>query len=290
MADRQRRVVVGARRSSSGTNSSRGTRSIAASTRSSSMSRLRSCSSTISRRSARAVRHGVSARVYAALDAEVVEHERRDVGDRGRRGAVEPDREHRDLGVAREQRAVAAAAGVMAAAEIGELAARRGRDEHVAGVRVRQRGRRAREAVGIVEHVDAPRRRRAAPRRPRRPPGRARDLDGRVAVEPLRRAPRAARREGVDHPGAVRRGDDAVVAERVLEPRRSIDVRLAVVRADDDGVALEELVQAAGGVEQRAHGVVAARERCVRGVRALQRARRSRSRGGRRRAGRSRRA
>ena len=46
-------------------------------------------------------------------------------------------------------------------------------------------------------------------------------------------------------------------------------VRLPVIRAKDDGVALEELVRAAGRVEQRADGCVAPRERLESRVRAL---------------------
>ena len=97
----------------SGTNSSRGTRSIAASTRSSTMPRRRSWRSTISRRPARAVRPTSArrARVGRQLHAEMGEHGRRDVGDARRQPAVEPDGQHRHLErVARHERAVAAAA------------------------------------------------------------------------------------------------------------------------------------------------------------------------------------
>jgi hypothetical protein len=45
------------------------------------------------------------------------------------------------------------------------------------------------------------------------------------------------------------------------ESRHSIDVGLAVIRADDDGVTLQELVQAARGFHEGAHGLIAASER-----------------------------
>ena len=66
---------------------------------------------------------------------------------------------------------------------------------------------------------------------------------------------------GVDHARPVRRGDKALVADPVLESRHPIDVGLAVIRADDDGVALQELVQAARGFYEGAHGLIAASER-----------------------------
>src|SRR3954471_3703680 len=75
------------RRSPAGTNDSRGTRAIASSTRSSSMSRARSCRSTICRRSG-----GI--RVGGHLDAEVLEHERGEIDDPPRLG-LEPDGQDR---------------------------------------------------------------------------------------------------------------------------------------------------------------------------------------------------
>ena len=63
---------------------------------------------------------------------------------------VDADGQHRHLRVAGEQRAVAAAAAVVAAGEVGELPAGRGGDEHVAGVRVREGGPGALERVGAV--------------------------------------------------------------------------------------------------------------------------------------------
>src|SRR4051794_28729258 len=134
-------------RSSSGTNCSRATRVIAASTRSSETSRTRSCRSTIRCRSGSTRERS---RVRRRLDAEVAQDRRRDVAERlGDR--VEADGEHRPLGVAGAEGAVAAAAGVMPPCEVCELHAGSRRDDDVAGVRVLQRGPGARAAVGIVE-------------------------------------------------------------------------------------------------------------------------------------------
>src|SRR5215471_9164318 len=83
------------RRSFSGTNSSRGTRSIAPSTRSSATSRR--CRSGGTRE---------------PLDPEGAQDGRGDVDDR-RGHVLETDRQHRDLGVAEEQRAVAAPSDVV---------------------------------------------------------------------------------------------------------------------------------------------------------------------------------
>ena len=66
-------------------------------------------------------------------------------------------------------------------------------------------------------------------------------------------------------PGAVRRGHD-VLGEGVLQPLDLVHGRLTVVGAEDDCVALEELVRPAGGLDQPADGVVAPGERGVRGV------------------------
>ena len=78
------------------------------------------------------------------------EHERGHVGD-ARRLTLHPDREHGHLGVTSAQGAVASAAGVVAAAEVGELEPGRGRDEQVAGVRIVQRGPGAVERVRVIE-------------------------------------------------------------------------------------------------------------------------------------------
>src|SRR5881398_3526480 len=107
------------RRSSGGTKSSRGTRSIAARTRSSTMSRSRSWCCTIADRSASS--DGTSERplVRGRLQAEVLDHRRGDVDD-GLRRSVDADCQHRDLRIAREERTVAPAADVMPPREIGE--------------------------------------------------------------------------------------------------------------------------------------------------------------------------
>ena len=65
--------------------------------------------------------------------------------------ALDADGEERHLGVADDERAVRAAADVMAAAEVGELVSLRGRDEDVAGIRVRERSPGAGERIGVIE-------------------------------------------------------------------------------------------------------------------------------------------
>src|SRR5947209_18616597 len=106
-------------RSSSGTNSSRGTRRIASSTRSSVTPRRTSCRTTQSR------------------DSEMLRHEPLHPGDRGGRRS-EADRQHRHLGVEPLERAVTAAAEMVATREIEELPARRGGDDHLSRVRIAQ--------------------------------------------------------------------------------------------------------------------------------------------------------
>ena len=66
-------------------------------------------------------------------------------------GRLDPDREERDERVAGDERAVAAAAQVVAAAEVGELPALCHGDEQLAGVRVRERGADALGCVGMLE-------------------------------------------------------------------------------------------------------------------------------------------
>ena len=85
----------------------------------------------------------------------MIEHARRDVDDPRRRGA-QPNREHRHFRVAELERAVAAAADVVAAAQVGELDTGRGRDDQVARVRVRERGPGALERVRLPEDVAVP--------------------------------------------------------------------------------------------------------------------------------------
>ena len=114
----------------------------------------------------------------------------------------------------RHERAVAAAAGVVAAAEVGELDALRRRDEQLAGVRVRERGpARARAPFGMVEDRRVAARAEAvgvageaqllavAPRDRLVALAEERDLDVGVAVEPLRELARVDGGAGqeVDH-------------------------------------------------------------------------------------------
>ena len=132
-------------RSPCGTKSSRGTRSIASSTRSSTMSRPRSWSSTIRWRGVNGHRR----------TPQLLEDARRDVDrPRGRRAGADGD--HRHFRVALLERAVAPAAGVVAPAEVGELDSGRGGDDQVAGVRVGERGPRALERVRLDEDGRVP--------------------------------------------------------------------------------------------------------------------------------------
>jgi hypothetical protein len=80
----------------------------------------------------------------------VCEDGRHHAGDAGRH-RVEPDDEHRHLGVAGKQGAVAAAADVAVATEVDELVAGGSRHENVARIRVPKRRPRPGEAVGLVE-------------------------------------------------------------------------------------------------------------------------------------------
>src|SRR4051812_3121869 len=219
------------RRSAVGTNDSRGTLAIASSTRSSSISRARSCRSTICRRSG-----GI--RVRGDLDAKVLERERREVDDSPRLG-LEPDGQHRDQRVPRLQRAVAAAAEMAAPGQVGQLDAERRRDEQLAGVRVRERGPRALERVRLVEQrtvaarppvVRAGREAELLAVTPRDRLGTLAvedDLGRRRAVQPPRELGRllAAGRQAVDHPRAVGGGHEDAVdgAQRGLERDRAID-------------------------------------------------------------------
>jgi hypothetical protein len=94
------------------------------------------------------------------------------------------------------------------------------------------------------------------------------DLGGRRAVEPPCQLPRVlpAFRQAIDHPRPVGGGHkDAVEPGEVrLERDHTLNGSLAVVRADDDGIALEKLVRPARGLDQRADGGVAAGERLPR--------------------------
>src|SRR5215212_5242614 len=117
---------------------------MAASTRSSSTPRRRSWRSTMRRR-----RSSGCTGVRRRLDAEVREDGRGDVDD-ARDLGLAPDLEHRDDRIAGSERAVAAAACMVPPAEVGELDARRGRDDQLARVRVMERRPRTREGVGVV--------------------------------------------------------------------------------------------------------------------------------------------
>src|SRR5439155_2655532 len=83
------------------------------------------------------------------VDAEVVENKTFDLRDRGRR-LTQADRQHRHLGIAGGDRAMAAAAGVVAAGDVDELPAGSGRHEHLACVRISQGGLDASEAVRML--------------------------------------------------------------------------------------------------------------------------------------------
>src|SRR4029079_4843419 len=120
------------RRSRSRTNRSRGTASIARSTRSSTMSRPRSCAATIERRRRACSSSGgicEQAGVGRRLDAEVLECERGEVDDAARRRRVETDGEDGHLGVGGCKGAVTPAAQVALAAEVVELDAFARRDQ-----------------------------------------------------------------------------------------------------------------------------------------------------------------
>ena len=160
----------------------------------------------------------------------------------------------------RRERAVAAAADVVASGEVDELPARCRRDEHLARVRVAERTLDAGAPVRVaVEQRRGPRRR-GCGRPPRRPRGRAAtSTDG----SPSSASREPARVVAVEHRRAVRGGDERAGH---VEPRGLLDRRLAVVGAEDDRVAREERVGAAGGLEQRGDRGVGPAERLVRGV------------------------
>src|SRR5581483_10856083 len=256
--------------SSGGTKSSRGTRSIAASTRSSAMPRARSWRSTIARR---------SATIGGDAHAEEIADGRRDIRDAANVG-IHSDREQRHGRVAGDERAVAAAARMVAAAEIGELPAFRGRDEQLARVRVRERGPRTGECIGLIEDRPVAGGRPAVAVGPEaellaRPPrdrvdslASERHLDRGLAVEALGEGAGIDERRAteIELAGAVRGGDDDVVlepGEGRLQLRRPLDRRLPVVGKEDDRIALEEGVPAAGRVEEALNGGIGARQRNV---------------------------
>ena len=137
------------------------------------------------------------------LDAEVREHRRRDLGD-ARGLGVDADVSSGHERVAGDERAVAAAARVVAAAEVGELPALRRRDEQLAGVRVRERRRatRVQASVAAAPAVVAPEAQllAVAPRDGLVALAAKRDVDRRLAVEPPRELGRvdARARQEVD--------------------------------------------------------------------------------------------
>src|SRR4051812_48710250 len=91
----------------------------------------------------------IRSRASAAIgDAELLEDAWRDV-DRPRWRRAGSDGDHRDLGVALLERAVAAAAQMVTAAEVRELDTRGGRDDEIAGVGVGQSGPCALERVRL---------------------------------------------------------------------------------------------------------------------------------------------
>ena len=176
--------------------------------------RRRSCRSI--QRSARAVKCDRLAMRRATVDAEVLEHERLDPRDRRRRLA-EADGEHRHVGVARGERAVAAAADVVRAAR-GRRTPSRARPRRAPRRRSgcaapprRARGRRgsssssarssspraARDQLAVLEEE--------------------RDVDRRLAVERRRERARVV---AVDHRRAVRGGHAARRRPRAARPAR----------------------------------------------------------------------
>ena len=177
-------------------------------------------------------------------------------------------------------------AGVVAAAEVGELPTGGGRHDQLAGVRVRQRRPGPLASLRMVEDRGVAIR--AGRSESKLSTVTARDglvrlapeddIDGLVAVEP----PGERRRivVGVHHARTVR-GRHAVFGEDVLQPGDVGHGRLAVVGTENDRVPLEELVGPTGGLDQRADG----HRRTGRARRALHRvpgrARRSRSPRGR---------
>jgi hypothetical protein len=192
---------------------------------------------------------------------------------------AQPDRQERHDRVPGHQRAVTAAAGVVAASEIGELPPLRRGDQQLARVRIFQGRTCPPCGVRMVELLDGTIRTISAGDHFAPLPAKA-DVDRREAVQPPCQAGRvdARVRKEVDLPGAVRRGDDDFVreiGEGLLQPRHLLDRRLCVVREEDDRVALEELVRPARSLAQcsdrrvdlleRAIGDVAFRAAGVRG-------------------------
>src|SRR5206468_3666094 len=87
------------------------------------------------------------------------------------------------------------------------------------------------------------------------------DVDRRLLVEG---GSKCAGIFAVHHPGPVGGGHEGTVA---AQPRDVLDSRLSMIRAEDDGIPLEELVAAAGRFEQGCNRRVRTVERIVRGIR-----------------------
>ena len=95
-----------------------------------------------------------------------------------------------------------------------------------------------------------------------------------MPVEPLRQLRRGAPAvgEAVHHPGTVRgrdgklratavaRPEEAIAGERVLETHGPVHPSLAVIRAEEDRIPLEELIGPTGRLQQRADRAVGVRQ------------------------------
>ena len=157
--------------------------------------------------------------------------------------------------------------------EVGEFHSRGRRHDDIPRVRVVQRSPGACTAVGIVEErpVLVDHDLLAVPARHDGVVFAEEDgLRGRLSVEQFRQAARVelALGQAVDHARPVRRRHQRARDTAVggLQLCRALDARLSVVRAEEDCVALEKLVRAAGRVEQCADCRVAPRERLERAV------------------------
>jgi hypothetical protein len=189
---------------------------------------------------------------------------------------------HGHLRVPGVERPVRAAAQVVTAAEVRELPARGSGHEHLAGIGVRESPPRPLEPVRVIQESGV------AVQLPAVGGGReaellaraARDrgpvlpeqghLDGRDSVEPPSQgALVVAPAQPVHLPGPVGSRDEDPVdpGEGGLQARHALHGRLPVIAADDEGVPLEEGVQPAGGLYQRAERGVAASQCRVRRVR-----------------------
>ena len=196
---------------------------------------------------------------------------------------LEAGREQRHGRVAGEKRAVTPAAKVMAASEVGELPALGSRDEHVARVRAR----RAPAGPARARSDSAPGRARRCLRQARSRRSRARSAARRPPAArpppPLRgreRRRRLARRRGArracERPRGIPPGGTAVRRDSTPRRRRRsrapsgklsssrgepLDRRLAVVRANDHGIAVEKLVEPARSAHQASQRAVRPLER-----------------------------